>query len=534
MNKTRPLNLFLNLKLLIIILFSFLNIASYIYSNTLYKNIIDNIKLDKTIETLILSIFKLSLIYVVLYISNYILELLISNQIRELFNLTIKRMLNYNIDFYRNYSTNHINQIWIYMGTIESLIEKCVIDIPKNLIFSVYYAYLIYLLSFKTLSILLLIILVILLLTHPLYKLKLYYQKMKLQSDIETKNSMLEVISNIELVKINNKQEYEINKIIKIYENYYNYKIQNKFVSILIEFINIIINNNLVIIITFIGLFLEDNNIAFLAMTFKNFYNGLIEIKDISHSCKKNYTKLKYIYEIICYPGIENLYYKENNYIYNKNATKRDSDEIKFENITFKYPNSNNYIFQNVNFNFKKDKINIITGKNGFGKSTLVKLLLKMYEPSGGNIFLFGENIKYMSIYEIRSKITYVLQDPLIFNDTVLYNIKYGNDEQEFRINETAESLGINEWLNNNKHKKTGFNGKECSGGENKRIQLMNTLCRKPKVIIFDEPSNHLDDETIMHFIDLLNFYKKKSNTTIIMITHDSRLFKLSDNLIKV
>ena len=181
------------------------------------------------------------------------------------------------------------------------------------------------------------------------------------------------------------------------------------------------------------------------------------------------------------------------------------------------------------------DKINLLLGPNGSGKSTIIKLLLRLYEinEDNGSIYYYGKNIKSISLQELRENITFVSQDPSIFNDTVWNNIIYGNENMtENKIMEICDILDSAEWINEVKNKKAGFRGKNLSGGEKKKIQLINSICRDTDVIIFDEPSNALDSNAIRWFIEFVNKLKNKYNKTVIIITHDLRLTTISDNIV--
>lgn len=512
----------------LIILFSSLNIFTHIYSSYLLKNNIKNLKNDSSFGNLASIISKLLACFTILYITNNRLEYYIAKQIKNIFNLLTNRIINYDIKFFKKYTINNINQMLSNLNSQESLIEKVTIDLPKFLVYSLYYFYMIYQLSGYILMMIVIIIFITLTVIHPYQNRKLCHQEQKIINDLETKNIFIEAISNIDMIKMNNKQEFEINKINNIYDKYFLSKLSSKYLDSWIDYVNNVSINNVAIMIIFIGIKFSNDEIIFLALSTKSFFTNLSEIKDIYFSYKKNYHKLQYIFNIINYPNIEDLLISSNE------PNIEDKNNIIFDKISFKYFESGKFVFNNFNIKFLGNKINILTGQNGFGKSTLIRLLLKMYCIEKGNIYLFGQNINNFSIYQIRSMITYVIQDPSIFNNTILYNVQYGNDLQLKDINLQSNLLGITDWLELNKNKTTGYNGRECSGGENKRIQLLNGLCKKSDIIIFDEPTNHLDDETIKKFINILNEFKIQKNKTVIIITHDLRLFKLADNLINI
>jgi ABC-type multidrug transport system fused ATPase/permease subunit len=224
---------------------------------------------------------------------------------------------------------------------------------------------------------------------------------------------------------------------------------------------------------------------------------------------------------------------------------------IKLDNISFKYdtkvPDYTDYIknknnesnesnendknvLDNLSLNiFPKERIAIIA-KSGSGKSTLMKLILGFYRPDKGSIYLDGINVDDISPNDIRKKINYINQRTLLFNDTIINNMKYGNDKSDAEIIEFLKKYNLlnifrncdvspNTCLN----RKIETNGSNMSMGMQKIIFLVRGILKKDtSVYIFDEPLTSLDPSTRNDVINMIKDETKEK--TVIIITHDDEI----------
>lgn len=516
------------------------NIGMSFYKFNTYKkltDIISQIHNSGFTENIFLTFFiRLMAIHIVLNLTKYLIENIISLGIKDLFKNIIKRIVYNDMEFFKkdNIQTK-ISQIWQYLSNIELLIEKVLIDIPKILTFIIYYIYMIYNLYPPSLLFLLPINLFIMYALHPFSKKQYKLQKQRTVLDIDVKNKLLEVTSNIEYVKLNNNEDNEIERISGSFNKYITNKINDKWVNFNLESMSSIFNDFLTLTIYSIGtIFIIKRNIdpvklLYLAINTGNFYYQLLQLKDTYNYYKKITPKIEIVHEIMNMEEVNKLNISE----YHKNIIYNDNDGIVFDNITFSY-NSINNVLNNISFEFSNNQINLLLGPNGSGKSTLIKLLLKLYNlDKESNIYFKGVNIKDINDMELRNKIIFVSQEPYIFNETILYNLKYGNNEiNDEKIIELGEILNSKNWLIRNKNKSAGFRGRNLSGGEKKKIQLMNAISKNAEVIVFDEPTNTLDSKAIQWFTEFVQILKYKYKKTIIIITHDIRLRDVSDHVI--
>tara|TARA_B100001250_G_C19550412_1_gene678736 strand:- start:12 stop:797 length:786 start_codon:yes stop_codon:yes gene_type:complete len=219
-----------------------------------------------------------------------------------------------------------------------------------------------------------------------------------------------------------------------------------------------------------------------------------------------------------------------------KNMTFKDG--IIFDNVSFKYPESNNYIFKNFNEKIPFEKVTTICGKSGSGKSTLLDLITRIYDTYDGKIKVDRVSIKDISLANYRNSISLLSQNPFIFDDSVLSNISYGN------INLTKTDV-INAAKLANAHDfitqlSAGYNtilgerGSKLSGGQIQRIVLARILASKAKIIILDEPTSSLDKTAAEKIIDALINIKNTSKYTLIIVSHSKRIIELGNKIINI
>ena len=210
--------------------------------------------------------------------------------------------------------------------------------------------------------------------------------------------------------------------------------------------------------------------------------------------------------------------------------------EIKFENVSFKYNEKSKYIIHHLNLEFKPEKINVLMGKSGSGKSTIMKLILKMYEPTNGNIHYDTRTNESVCIDDIRKNIYYVNQRTTLFDESVIYNFQYGNDYSKDDVVEILKKydlLSYYDSLENNIESKCGVNGSNLSLGMQKIIMVVRGILKKDKnVLIFDEPLTSLDKNTREKIVDLI--IKETKGKTIVIISHDPEILPYADNVIKL
>ena len=198
--------------------------------------------------------------------------------------------------------------------------------------------------------------------------------------------------------------------------------------------------------------------------------------------------------------------------------------KVEFKNINFKYPNSEDYVLKNINFKLNTGMSLGIFGKTGAGKSSLVQLLCRLYEPSEGEILINDISYKQIELNAYRKKIGYVPQDVFLFSDSIKNNIAFGLNQEDFNEDEikiAAESAGLLseiETFNNSFQTKIGERGVTLSGGQKQRVSIARVLFRKPQLLIFDDCLSAVDSQTSKKIQQSLN--KNSSKKISIHISH--------------
>ncbi len=194
---------------------------------------------------------------------------------------------------------------------------------------------------------------------------------------------------------------------------------------------------------------------------------------------------------------------------------------INFQNVNFSYV-ENFPVLNDISLNIKKGSTTAIVGSTGSGKSTLIKLLLRLYDVDSGHILFDDIDIKDLEIHTLRKNIGLVSQDIFLFEGTVFDNIAYGNLEaSETEIWEAAKLSESDEFINllpNKKDTVVGERGQKLSGGQRQRISIARAILKNPEILILDEATSAVDNETeaaIQRSLDTL-----KEGRTVVAIAH--------------
>ncbi|GAW82055.1 ABC transporter [Plasmodium gonderi] len=208
--------------------------------------------------------------------------------------------------------------------------------------------------------------------------------------------------------------------------------------------------------------------------------------------------------------------------------------KIRSQNGETNMKENNNYIFQNFTCNIGHGEKVAIIGKSGLGKSTLIKLLLKFYEINSGNIYIDNKNIKNINLYTLRKSISVVPQDTILFNNTISYNIKYGNfqctDQQ--MMDACIQSELHEKILQMDKQYDTlvGERGTKLSIGEKQRICIARCFLKNSKIVVLDEHASNLDNENKKCIEKALQ--KLCNGKTTFLITHVMENLQNMDKII--
>jgi ATP-binding cassette subfamily B protein len=194
---------------------------------------------------------------------------------------------------------------------------------------------------------------------------------------------------------------------------------------------------------------------------------------------------------------------------------------VEFKNIDFAYQ-PERQILKKLSFSIEPEKTVAIVGRSGAGKSTVSRLLFRFYDVTSGDILIDNQNISAVSQTSLRQAIGIVPQDTILFNDTIFYNLHYGNlkasREDVEKVAAMAHIKDFIESLPDSWDTVVGERGLKLSGGEKQRVAIARALLKKPSILIFDEATSSLDSSTEQAIQETL--HKIADQHTTLVIAH--------------
>ncbi len=206
---------------------------------------------------------------------------------------------------------------------------------------------------------------------------------------------------------------------------------------------------------------------------------------------------------------------------------------IEIKNVYFKYDVNENNVLENITLNFEGGKMTALVGHSGSGKSTILNLIPRFYQPDDGDLLIDNQSIYDAKISSLRENISLVSQETTLFDDTIKNNIKYANenvtDEEIFEVAKLSNAHDFIEKLPNKYETIIGENGVRLSGGEKQRISIARAMIKKSQIILLDEATSSLDSETEKKIQDALKILTE--NKTTIVIAHRLSTILNSNNI---
>ena len=197
--------------------------------------------------------------------------------------------------------------------------------------------------------------------------------------------------------------------------------------------------------------------------------------------------------------------------------------EVEFKNVTFKYPDAEEEVLENISFNANKGETIAFIGSTGSGKSTLINLVPRFYDATSGEVLVDGVNVKDYTQEYLHSKLGYIPQRAVIFNDTVANNITYGDDLKEpiseedmKKAIEVAQAKDFVEKMEHGYDEEMARDGTNVSGGQKQRLSIARAIARKPEIYIFDDTFSALDYKTDSVLRKALKEYTKDATILIV------------------
>lgn len=341
---------------------------------------------------------------------------------------------------------------------------------------------------------------------------------------------------NIKELKIYRAIVYLKGKMIDIYTGYINedkiYKKRFLRELTITDIIQYIFSTGIKIYTVFKSI-VEHRTIGDLTMYISALDNMENSIRIILDSIASLYSDNLYMENLI---ALENM--KRNMEDVGRKKLTEDFQSIEFKNVSFKYPNTEKYVLKNINIKFERGQSYALVGLNGSGKTTFVKLLMRLYDPQEGKIYIDGNDIKEFSIESLRENIGVIFQDFIKYPLTVRENIGIGDIEKIQNVNEIEDAAKVSSaddfiqklpFNYDSMLQKEWDDGYELSVGQWQKIAISRAIIRNASILILDEPSSALDPKSEYEMFEKMK--KLMIGKMSIMITHRFSNVRIVDKI---
>ena len=450
---------------------------------------------------------------------NAIFSKVSQHAIRQLTLNTFKHLHSLSLQFHLNRKTGALSK-FIDRGIkgIDFLMNYVLFNVLPTLIEIVFVAgILLTLYGLKYAVVTVATISIYVVLTFMITQWRLKFRRRMNESDNMVSSKLVDSLLNYETVKYFNNEEHEFNRLNDSLKEYEVAAVENEFS---LSYLNIA---QTLIIMTGITLML--------GMSVFDIKEGIISIGGfvvINAYMFQLYQPLNFfgnVYRSIrqSLTDMENLFslWEEKPYENNQDTNLKDTENasIRFDNVSFDY-DVRRTIIQDISFEVPNGKKVAIVGPTGAGKSTISRLLFRFYNPKSGSIYVNDQNIKDISQQSLRKIIGVVPQDTVLFNETISYNILYGDPQaSEKEIYAAARSADIHDFIQelpDGYNTLVGERGLKLSGGEKQRVAIARAILKKPSIFFFDEATSALDSTTEKEIQKNLELISKNKTTLVI------------------
>ncbi|WMM24847.1 ABC transporter ATP-binding protein [Tissierella sp. MB52-C2] len=342
----------------------------------------------------------------------------------------------------------------------------------------------------------------------------------KIQKSLDRVNGVMrEYLAGIRVVKAFNRFDYEKNRFKNVNDDLRNITLKGMRISAVFNpIISLIINISIVLVLWLGGIGVNKGNMEVgKIMAFVNYMTQVLfslimmtRILNIFIRAKASAERIGEVFQV------ENTIVEKEN----TKMPRETKGKIEFENVYFKYFTGKNYILKDINFSISPGETLAIIGSTGSGKSSLINLLPRFYDPIKGKIKVDDTDIKDMDIKELRKEIGIVPQKVLLFTGTIEENIKWGNKNASFedveQVCKIAEAHDFIKSFNEGYNTYLGQGGVNLSGGQKQRISIARALIRRPKVLILDDSTSAVDLITERRIRKKLKEYLRDTTTILI------------------
>ncbi|MBE6161097.1 MAG: ABC transporter ATP-binding protein [Firmicutes bacterium] len=200
----------------------------------------------------------------------------------------------------------------------------------------------------------------------------------------------------------------------------------------------------------------------------------------------------------------------------------KEKGTVEFKNVSFKYPDADEYILKNISFKAEKGETVAFIGSTGSGKTTLIDLVPRFYDVTDGEILIDGINVKDYKLEKLYEKLGYVSQKAIMFTGSIKDNVSYGNNGVKKKLNKVKEAIKVAqgedfvEKMEKTYDSHIAFGGTNVSGGQKQRLSIARAIFRNPEIYIFDDSFSALDYKTDANLRKELKKYTKDATSLIV------------------
>ena len=459
---------------------------------------------------------------------NAIFSKVAQNAITQLTLNTFKHLHSLSLQFHLGRQTGALSK-FIDRGTkgVNFLLNYVLFNvIPTIIEIFLVAGILAYIYGFKYALVTLITISLYIIITFTVTQWRLQFRRRMNAADNAVSTKLVDSLLNFETVKYFNNEEHEYRRLFESLDQYEIESIKNQYS---LSYLNIA---QTVVIMTGITIMLVMS--AFDIRAGSLTIGGFVVINAYMLQLYQPLNFFGTVYREIrqSLTDMENLFslWEERPNLTDSEITLQKTKEasIRFENVSFDY-DARRSIIKNISFEVPNGKKVALVGPTGAGKSTISRLLFRFYDPKEGAVYVNSQNIKDISQQSLRKMIGVVPQDTVLFNDTIYYNISYGNPEaSEEQIYEAAKSADIHNFVINlpdGYQTIVGERGLKLSGGEKQRVAIARAILKNPSIFFFDEATSALDSTTEKEIQK--NLQTISQNRTTLVIAH--RLSTASD-----
>ena len=357
------------------------------------------------------------------------------------------------------------------------------------------------------------------------------FRKRMNQADNDISTKMIDSLLNFETVKYFNNEAYEFNRLDKSLEDYELAANQSRhslsLLNIAQTFI-IMLGITIMLVMSAFGIKNGDIDVGgFVVINayMLQLYQPLNFLGSVYREIRQALTDMENMFSLLEVSQVSKDDLED--------MPQSNVAEIRFDKVSFDY-DIRRTIIKNISFTVPNGKKVAIVGPTGAGKSTISRLLFKFYEPKEGGVYINNININKISQESLRKMIGVVPQDTVLFNDTIYYNIAYGNtDASKEEVIIAAKNADIHNFIStlpDGYETIVGERGLKLSGGEKQRVAIARTILKNPKIFFFDEATSALDSSTEKEIQKNLESVSKDKTTLI--IAHRLSTAANADNII--